>query len=187
MRALVPLLLAFVALPAFAADMLPETEPRRSASEYGVAVARKIIAVAEHCATLPAPEGPDMQAAIADHCAKLPAPEGPDMQAAFADWCTRNDPLHHGAIAWRDDRYRAIANLRGEEVATIDARRFESDVTGIVLRGVARVSVDNKPDPARCREYVALIQRRGVDLDGHAEFGPLLQELAKAYPQSKAD
>ncbi len=168
MRALVPLLLAFVALPAFAADMLPETEPRRSASEYGVAVARKVIAVAEHCATLPAPEGPDMQAAI-------------------AAWHSRNDSLHHGAIAWRDDRYRAIANLRGEEVATIDARRFESDVTGIVLRGVARVSVDNKPDPARCREYVALIQLRGVDLDGHAEFGPLLQELAKAYPQSKAD
>lgn len=140
---------------------LPDTEPRRSATEFAVAVARKVDAVAVICAT-------------------LPAPDGVAMTTAHAAWRARNQPLVDAALAWREVRYAAVAREKGAADVETERRNFEYDVEGIAGRGVARVAPGGTPDVTRCRAYVAMLEVGTIDLAAHAEFGPLLSELAAA-------
>jgi hypothetical protein len=163
MRAILTMWLVLAAAPV--AAMLPDTEPRRSASEYAVAVAAKVDAVASFCST-------------------LPAPEGPAMARAHAAWRTRNEALAQAAREWRVARHAAIGRERGDAVARSEQRQFDADVAALVSRGVDRVRVDGlpgaPPDVTRCGAYVALLEYDQLELAAHAEFGPLLEELAGA-------
>lgn len=123
--------------------------------------------------------------ALGDHCAQLGSPSDGEFMQILKAWQGRNMPYVNAALEYMADIEDFISATQGETARQEFHAARKAEFVASTRKSEAVWFPDGQIDEASCRHMAAFVANGSLDLDQHAEFFPILQEL-KAESDRKA-